>query len=1475
VAGTPEPDEFPASFAQERLWFVTQLTPGLGVYNIAFPMRLPDGFEPRVFRRALADLVARHEPLRTALADRDGRLVQLVYPSVPVDVTVTDLSGEPAEKVDALVEQLLVDDSALPFDLERAPLWRARLVRRPGDSWLLSFAVHHAVFDGQSVANFMTELTELYRSGSAALPELAVQYADFAAWQRDRVASGELDAQLAYWRDRLADLPAEIGLPTDRPRPPQQSHRGADLWFELPPADLQAVKHLARSARATDYEVLLAAFVAVLHRLSGQTDVVVGCPVAGRELAEQEPLLGMFVNTLVLRNDCGGDPTFRELVARGADTVRAALEHSDVPFDRLVQDLAPGRDASRSPLYQVVLNLMPAISGGITGNGTAKVDLILDLVAGAGGELHGRLEYSTDLFDARTARALADRFTQVVHAALTAPDTPLSELPLLLPGERERLLAAARPVTGLPEAALTDATLTLSELFVSVVDRDPGAVAVCDSAGERFTYGELADRAGRLAYRLLDLGAGPDRPVAVLVENRVELAVAVFGVLLSGSPYLPLDPQHPPARISHLLTDSGAVAVVASGLETDLPVVEPILDGPVGAGVVAPGHLAYLIHTSGSTGEPKPVGVSHANVVAYLGGLAALLGHPDRPVWTMWQPLTFDFAVTAFFGALLTGGTLHLVDRDRVTDPDWLAGHLADARIDYLKITPSHYAALAESVDLLPRRALLLGGEASTMDQVRKLRGQQNVLNHYGPTETTVGVLALPADREPEPIGGLTPIGWPMAHAEAYVCDAHCRLVPDGVVGELYVGGATVARGYLGRPGLTADRFVPDPFSGRPGARLYRTGDRVRRLPDGAVEFLGRADDQVKIRGYRVEPGEVRAVLGRHDDVADCAVVAAGTDPVELIAYLVVAPGRTVDPATVREHAARQLPEYLVPAVFTVLDELPRTPHGKLDRARLPVTLDPVQPADPDAPVGEFEEVVAGLFRTLLHREHVGRTDDFMAVGGHSLLAMKLMTRLRKAFGVTLPLPVVFQEPTVANLAAVVASRLLPAALPPIGPAPAEAPRLASFGEQRLWFLDQLNPGEPLHNVQYLRTLTGDLDVEVLERALGEIVRRHQVLRTRFVAGPAGLGRFVDDPVLPFEVADLSGVDPARQEDERQQLLTEHGSRPFDLGAGPPLRVLLVRLAPDRHQLLLTVHHAVFDGPSVEVLSAELAELYPALRDGREARLPELPIQYADFAAWQRATVAGDLADTQLAYWRRQLAGMPERLELPTDRPRPPRAAGTGAYARFDVPAEVMAALRAAGAGEGATLFMASLACYLELLRRHTGQDDLAVGVPMITRQRPELEPLIGFFVNTLVLRVATAGALSFRDLVRQVRQVTIEAYTNSDVPFEALVDELAPRRDPSVPPLVQTMFMLADDRRALPGDMGGVSVEFEPFGLGAAKFDLFMYLWRRPDGLTCVAEYRPDLFDEATVRALVAEYTELLAAAAAAPDTPLAEVAL
>ena len=1530
VAGTVSgPYVLPASFAQERLWFFSQLVPDVAVYNIGYPVELswldpePD---PGRFEAALAEVVQRHETLRCCLSVRDGELVQLTYPSLRPVVERTDLRGLIPGQRDARAMELAHEDAATPIPLDRAPLWRARLIQRDDNDWLLVFVTHHAICDAQSTFNFLTELRTAYAmlsgnpgAGATGLPALPIQYGDFAAWQRSRLAAGELDEQIAFWKKTLADLPPPLKLPTVVPpgtgRPDDGNaarYRGGAVAFGLDAQTAAAARTLARDCQTTPFVVLISGLATLLQRLTGQTDIVVGSPVSGRVTPELEPLIGMFVNTLVLRMDCSGDPTFAGLVRRVRGTVLDALEHQEVPYDRLVEILRPDRGDAGSPLHQVVLNLLPAIQNDQIRNNTAKVDLLID-VAECDGGYDGRLEYRSSVLDESAATTLAGRFCCLLKTALTHPDLPIGRLPIMADGELRRVLAAAMPPSRRQPPAVV-----VTEMFASQVAAGPGAAAVADVTGRRLSYGELDRQSSRLARHLSTVTAvGPDSPVALLLENGADLAVAVLAVLKAGTAYLPLDEQHPPERLRYLIEDSGAVAVItcaqladrlpaATLREREIPV---IMTGAVEIARhqdTAPGPrphpdaLAYVIYTSGSTGKPKGVGVTHRNLAAYIDEIAALLALERGRVFSQLQPLTFDFAVTMFYGALATGGTLHLAPRDFAADGHWVAEHLRKDRVDYLKITPSHLLALqagaADPAALLPRRALLLGGEASGWDWMRALRTRRNgcaVINHYGPTETTVGALALPADSTPAVRTAAAPLGLPMAHARAYVLDANLDPVPDGVAGELCIGGVTVSRGYLGRPGLTADRFVPDPFAGH-GARLYRTGDLASRLPTGEIEFLGRSDDQVKVRGHRVELGEVQQVLAAAPGVAACAVVLAGEGSVDaagaprqprLIAYIVTAGGGTFDAEALREHAAQRLPDFMLPSVFVPLDALPLAAHGKVDRSRLPdpdagaTATGHTRPPGParaaaQAPRDGTEEMVASLFERLLEREQVGREDSFFALGGHSLLAIQLVTRLRAAFGVGMPLRAVFENPTVAAIAAKVGAQRKKRVqtLPPVRALPRPGALPTSYGQRRLWFLDKLEAGPdggPLYNTNICLRVSGPLDPGDLQQALRQIAARHEVLRCTFAERDGDLMQIpAAEPAVPLAVLGLPGPEDHGSrppEDEAYRLLGHHASRRFDLAAEPPVRAAIVPLDATTHLLLITVHHVANDAWSAAILTRELAECYAAVRQGRTPRLPGLQVQYADYAVWQREMLEGPLRDTQLAYWRDRLDGMPPRLELPADHPSPARRGHAGAHAPFSVPPPIAERLRALGADENASLFMTLLAGFLALLHRYTGQDDLVIGTPAASRQRPELEPLIGFFLNTLPLRVDCSGDPPFRELLRRVQATVLEAFANQDVPFEALVEELHPGRDLGSTPLVQHLFTLEDAQRPTVS-AAGAEFEWEPFGTPTAKFDITVYLWRRPDGLTGSVEYRTDLFEADTMRRFADHYTTLLEGAAADP---------
>ena len=1129
----------------------------------------------------------------------------------------------------------------------------------------------------------------------------------------------------------------------------------------------------------------------------------------------------------------------------------------------------------------------------------AKVDLLLDLAEGEN-SYDGRLEYRDNLLTEADAEAFGRRLGRLLAAALAAPDLPISRLPVLDEVERQRALAAGTPAGKRGEAPL------FIELFASRVLAQPDRIAVRDATGHRLSYAELDRRSDELAARLASAApVGPDTVVAILVETGIELPIAVLAVLKSGAAYLPLDQGHPAERMRFLLADAGAVAVItqaslagrlpATGL-AEIRIDEP---GQHSSPVVprATPHrqsLAYVVYTSGSTGEPKGVGVEHRQLAGYLDEVFELLDLEPGRSFVQLQSLTFDFGLTMFYGALGSGGTLHVISRDFAADAYWVSEYLRREQVDYLKITPSHLRALlqggGDAAALPVRHGLLLGGEASRWDWVRGLRESgRPVLNHYGPTETTVGALAFPSDRWPEGEPSTTPLGWPLARARSYLLDQFLQPVPDGVIGELFLGGETVSRGYLGRPAQTAGRFLPDPFAAEPGARMYRTGDRALRRGDGSVEFLGRVDDQVKVRGYRVELGEVQHVLSGAPGVGQCAVVLRGgptdaeapdSEP-QIIAYVVPAAGSghpATDSAALREFVAERLPEFMVPAFFVSMPELPLAAHGKVDRSRLPLpetadgsSSEPAAEAF-DAPVGPVEDQVASVFERLLERHHVGRTDGFFKLGGHSLLAIQMVTRLRAAFGVAIPLGAVFKDPTVAGIAGQVQARLArrTAQLPPVQVLPRGVPLPTSYGQRRLWFLDELESAGPLYNTNVCFRVTGPLEEELLRRALVTVVERHEVLRSRFVEQDGELLQVVGEQAeVPFVLTS------AEDRSSATALLASYAEHGFALDREPPLRVLLVRLDAEQHLLLIVLHHIVNDAWSANLLATELAACYSGLRAGEPPQLPELPVQYADYAAWQRELVTGPLQESQLAYWRNRLAGMPQRLALPTDRPRPARRSYQGEHVGFQVSAAAVDRLRALGADENASLFMVLLTAFLVLLGRYTGQDDLAVGTPASSRTRPEFEPLLGFFLNTLVLRADCSGDPSFRELLQRVRTTALEAFANSDVPFEALVEELAPRRDLGSTPLVQAMFTLEDAERRPIGTDGidGIELRWEPFGTATAKFDITLYLWRRSDGLSGAVEYRTDLFDQPTMQRFADHYTTLLDGAAAEPDRPCSQL--
>ncbi|MFE9960017.1 amino acid adenylation domain-containing protein [Micromonospora sp. NPDC005299] len=1010
---------FPASFAQERVWMANQLDAGSPVFNVSIPWRFPAGVDADAASDVVNRVVARHEALRTHLRVDDGALVQVVRAHEPVPLPTTDLSHLPESERRAAFEVIRAELARTPIPLDTPPLWRARLVRLD-DTWALVFVAHHAVFDSHSAVLFHAELAAFCAAAQTgaepAVPELPIQYADFAVWQRDQLAGAELDRQLAFWTGHLAGAPAVTNLPLDRPRPAQLGFAGDEVRFDLPEGLLDRVGRLAVGAAATPYMVLLAGFAALLSRISGDTDVVVGVSTAGRDTPELAPLIGMFVNPVALRCDVSGDPSFAALLGRVRDGLVDAMEHGQTPFQKIVEAVDPQRDPSVQPIFQTALNYIPDSGLDPVELGTTKDDLAFDITAG-----ECRLVYRTALFDRATAETVVRRYVGLLTAAVADPERTVAALPLLTGAERDLVLGAWN------DTSREVPPVTVADEVQRQAAATPDATAlVCD--GVPLTYAELNTAANRLARLLVARGAGPETRIALALPRSGELVVAMLAVLKSGAAYVPVDTAYPAGRIAYLLEDAAPALVVAN---PDTAALVPggalVLDGELGADQpdgdltdadrrtpLRPEHPAYVLYTSGSTGRPKGVVVEHRAVTGYLAwardtypGLAGTA--------LLHSPISFDLTVTGLLGTLTAGGTVRLAAID---EPAARAG----GRPAFLKVTPSHLPLL--DGELSPTTDLVIGGEALTAEQLAGWRAAHPdvaVVNEYGPTEATVGcVAARIAPGEPVPPGPV-PIGAPTWNTRALLLDAALQPVPPGVVGELYVTGAQLARGYHRRPGLTAERFLPCPY-GPPGARMYATGDLARQRPDGTLDYLGRRDDQVKVRGMRIELGEVEAALLAHPDVrAAAAAVRTDTGEPTLVGYL-------VGPAhedSVRAELARELPAHLVPAALVRLDALPLTPNGKLDRAALPAPAAATPAEDAYvAPRTEAESLVAEVYAEILQVEKVGALDDFFTLGGNSLRGMRAMARIRAEVDVDLPMRALFSSPVVADLAAQIEQRI-------------------------------------------------------------------------------------------------------------------------------------------------------------------------------------------------------------------------------------------------------------------------------------------------------------------------------------------------------------------------------------------------------------------------------------------------------------------
>lgn len=1487
---------FPCSFAQERLWVIDQLHPGSTHYNIFIVVRLAGLLDRTAMLNSIRTIVRRHESLRTVFREVDGIPVQVVRESGEIDFEWLKRHSSVEEQKERQVRFVTRREADRPFDLQKGPMLRVRLLEFGELDHALIVSMHHIASDGWSLGVMVREFSVLYgayvKNEPSPLPELEIQYADYAIWQREWLQGEILDQQMEYWRNKLAGA-STLDLPTDYPRSAKAEYEGATVWLDVPPEFANKVRELGRLENATLFMVLLAAFDLVLAHYSGQNDISVGTAIANRTHKQIEELIGFFVNTLVLRTDLSGNPSVRELLARVRTTTIEAYAHQDLSFEKLVAELHPDRELGRTPLFQAMLVMQNArrhklqlpklkVTSIRPGEGRGKFELLLSVREMEDGGLNAELEYANELFERKQIEHFLAHWQLALEKMTGEPARRIHDLDLLTAAERQAISSWNH----------TNKYYSQNQNFLALFyqrSREGRDCVALECNGQYVTREALERKATQLARFLQNRGIGTESRVGICLDRGPDLILSILGTMMAGAAYVPLDARYPTQRLRVMIEEAAVSTVLThhhfaahfSGsataavfLSQHRSQIAQQASGPLDA-VIHPESLACVIFTSGSTGTPKAVGVEHrslTNQLAWASNTLELL--PEDHVLQK-TSISFDASLMETLLPLSAGATVVIARPGGEYDSDYLLRLMVEQSVTYADLSPVHLEEIVRrsaSQDLKALRVIVSGGDVLNPTVARQCAKNfpAKLFNMYGPTETTIQSTFFLCTGESIPR-----IGKPIANTQAYILNSRFQLVGIRVPGELFLGGIGVARGYLNQPVLTAEKFLPDPFSSVPGMRFYRTGDRARWHDDGELEFLGRLDQQVKIRGIRIELGEIESALVRHSGVKQAAVALRedGENGRQLVAYVVGKNAKPPSPGELKKYLKERLPEPMVPARYVFLKEMPLTSGGKIDRNVLPQPEqkreEHVEPATPE------EQSIACIFLELLKADRVGAEDSFFALGGHSLLATQLISRLRHVFGVELPLRSVFEFSTPRELAARIleAQRFASAQVPPIVPAERKGRLPLSYAQQRLWFLDQLERGNAAYNMILGLRLQGKTKVAALKWSLNEIVKRHEILRSRFpeVEGNAVL-EILEELPLAVEQEDFSCFPEQEQQKLVQQSLEEEAVRPFDLTSGPLLRASLLYLSAEEHVLIVSVHHIVCDGWSFGIMVKEFSTLYRAATRGEKSTLPAMPVQYVDFAIWQRKWLQGSKLTGQLGYWKKQLAEAPV-LELPTDFPRPAVMTYRGDMLGFTFPAPLLDRLKSQGQRQGLTLFMSLLAGFSIVLSRYSGQTDVVVGTPIAGRNRFEIEGLIGFFANTLVLRSRLRGLETISDFLRHVRETALAAYRHQDLPFEKLVEELQPERDLSRTPLFQTMLILqntADSELRLP--------DLRISGLQNAgkksKFDLTLTFIERRDGsLSGELEYLTDIFSRERILLMVEHLGIVLEQIAQEPQKNLLHV--
>lgn len=1473
----------PLSFAQERLWFIHKLQGSLA-YHLPWCFRLEGALNADALELAFREVIRRHEVLRTVITEEAG-------------VGYQEIRGEGWWRMNRLdekeillqghsVESFISQQIRQPYDLASDWMLKAWLIRRSAKDFTMLVMLHHIAFDGWSMPILVKEVLALYRSFRAGqdpeLPSPPLQYADYALWERTYLKAGVLRQMLDYWINRLKNAPA-LDMPTDYPRPREQSLKGKECTSMIGHVSRDRLMELCHAEKVTPFMTLLALFKVLLYRYSGTQDICVGTPVAGRVQPELEELIGFFVNTLVLRTNIDGSESFRSVLQQVRRVALEAYEHQELSFAKVVEALEPERDMSRSAVFQVMFAYQdrPGTEE-LDLDGVkltlAEADLVLSkldismTVKNTARGLALRVRYSSDLFAEATVERMLGHYANLLEAVLGDKTLSVGKLQMLGSGERETILSSTTSVVDHP------ASRTMVDLLDEQVGRSPDAIAVLDEK-DKLTYQQLADRSDKLAAWLRARGVVAETPVALLIDRSVEVIVALIGILKAGGAYVPLDVSLPRERLAFILDDIDAKLIITTSthrktlLAMDRAELELISLDENGENIFGsslplvtdrptPGSLAYIIYTSGSTGQPKGVMIEHEALVDHLYGFMQAARLRDCASFAMFSPISADMGHSIIYSAFLAGAALHVLSAELLLDGPGLLNYFQNNQIDCIKIVPSLWLSYSDGDKLLlARKKMIFGGEALApgVHHQLKISGYQGeVYNHYGPTETTIGrcIHRVNLDREYTNI----PIGRPFSNTNIYVVGRDGELVPYGIAGELHIGGRGVARGYWKRPELTADRFVSDLW-GRTGQKLYKTGDIVRLLPTGDIEYLHRIDFQVKIRGYRVEPAEIEYEMQRISGVKEAVVVAdsgSGRTEPRLIAHAVI--DDTLDKEALLRRLRDRLPVYMVPAFIRVWPAMPLNVNGKIDRKKLSAhdTFTGTQ-TQQTAPSSDLELKLTAIWEELLNVSLIGINDNFFELGGHSLLATRVISAIRKDLAIDAEVRDLFFHPTVGELAAHLQATKKSRYFTTIT-SQARTTRIPlSFAQERLWFIDKLQGSVPYH-MQYLFRLEGPLDVKALENAFRDLLLRHEALRCVIHEEDGRAWQEIIDGILwKMDYVEASSFGNGESPD---RYIDECFNRPFDLSADYMLRVGLIRLAPETYKAVVVIHHIASDGWSSRVLINDLSELYRAHQAGERPRLSPLLLQYPDYAIWQRQYLDGPRFDEQLSYWKAKLNGV-QPLLLPTDLPRPKSQSTKGDVIRRRIASGLAERLRQLSQDEGTTLFMTLMSGFTVLLHRYSGQDDICVGTSIANRTQKDVEGLIGFFVNALALRYDLGNNPSFRDLLQQVKNTLLEAYTYQDVPFEKVVENVSDKRAFSGNPLFQVMFVLQNTPDAPDLQLGNVNLRAEQHVKITSKFDITFVLREVQDHLDLYVEYCADLFSRETISRMLEHYEQILQSAA------------